>query len=64
MKRNDDAAFLGKEELYRRLSETKLRIALLEQQESETEAMLGEGADVEDEKQFFEATDLFGHPIK
>lgn len=57
MKRNEDAAFLSKDELYSQLSETKLRIALLAQQESETEVMLGEGENVEDEKQFFEATE-------
>lgn len=54
MKRNEDAAFLSKDELYSQLSETKLRIALLAQQESETEAMPGEG---EEEKRFFEATE-------
>lgn len=58
MKGNETYPFLGKEELYQQLTDTKLRIALLSQQEKETEAMLSEDSPAvqDEEKRFFSAT--------
>ncbi len=58
MKGNEASPFLGKEELYQQLTDTKLRIALLSQQEKETEALLSEDSPTlqDEEQRFFAAT--------
>ena len=54
MKRNEAEVFLGKDELYQQLTDTKLRIALLVQQEKETAGFL-ENDTMADDQQAQEA---------
>ncbi|MEG2273161.1 MAG: DUF4367 domain-containing protein [Acinetobacter sp.] len=59
MKQDEGEFFLEKDELYQQLADTKLRIALLSQQEKETETLLGEEESdtaLEEEKKFFADT--------